>query len=231
MALVVAISKGVIPAPQIVSEARVVAVSGNSLAVGFTLPQIRIDLTGISFKQRHGASGPEFSFDFGTLRIDLSQEIFISSSLTPCEQRKWTAHEIGHANDNRDLMDQLEAEFTPYGVIQDVFHNGTWYPRTDFALVQNLIQQDIGDAFRSLEAAAVAAHDTVAEYRRVAREILRDCPGPIHYRVNRGDTLSAIALHYYGTASRWNRIYEANRATIGPNPNVIRPGQTLVIPK
>ncbi len=231
MAFTVTISKGTIPAAQAISPTALQAKTGNSLAVGLTLPTISIDLTAVSFKQRSGTSGLEFSFDFGDLKINLRQEIFLSSSLTACEQRKWMAHEIGHANDNRDLMDDLEAEFTPYGVIQDVFYNGVWYPRSDFSLVQGLIQQDIGDAFRALTQAAATSHDSIAEYRRVAREILRDCPGPLQYVINRGETLSGIALHYYGSASKWNKIYEANRATIGPNPNVIRAGQTIVIPK
>jgi hypothetical protein len=45
-----------------------------------------------------------------------------------------------------------------------------------------------------------------------------------------GDTLSKIAQQYYGDPSLWTRIYAANRSVIGPNPNLIFPGQTLVIP-
>ncbi len=231
MALNVTISKGSIPSPKVVTPATVAAKAGNAQALGLTLPFINIDLTGVSFKQRRATGGPEFSFDFGTLRITLRQEVYIANDLTECERRKWAEHERGHVDDNRDVMDRLEAEFMPYGMIQDVFVNGTWYPRTQFTLVQNLIQQDIGDAFRTLTEAEVAAHDTIAEYRRVAREILRDCPGPIRYRIQRGDTLSAIALHYYGAASKWKKIHEANRDTIGSNPNMIIAGQTIIIPK
>ena len=35
---------------------------------------------------------------------------------------------------------------------------------------------------------------------------------------------------YLGDGSRYNEIYEANKAIIGSNPNVIKPGQTLTIP-
>lgn len=45
-----------------------------------------------------------------------------------------------------------------------------------------------------------------------------------------GDTLSKIAQHYYGNPSLWTRIYAVNSSLIGPNPNLIFPGQTLVIP-
>lgn len=45
------------------------------------------------------------------------------------------------------------------------------------------------------------------------------------YTVRRGDTLSAIARRF--GLSGWRGLYERNRAAIGGNPNVIRPGQRL----
>ena len=47
------------------------------------------------------------------------------------------------------------------------------------------------------------------------------------------ETLSHIALKYYGSAvkDKWMVIYEANREAIGENPNVLRPGLVLKIPK
>ena len=41
--------------------------------------------------------------------------------------------------------------------------------------------------------------------------------------------LMGIARRLYGDANRWPEIYEANRAVIGNNPDVIRCGQQLVI--
>lgn len=46
------------------------------------------------------------------------------------------------------------------------------------------------------------------------------------YTVVRGDTLSGIAARF-GTT--WQAIYAANRGIIGSNPNLIRPGQVLVV--
>ncbi len=48
------------------------------------------------------------------------------------------------------------------------------------------------------------------------------------YTVKGGDTLSKIGRHH-GVA--WREIYEANRDVIGDNPDLIKPGQTLRIPK
>lgn len=48
------------------------------------------------------------------------------------------------------------------------------------------------------------------------------------YTVKSGDTLSAIGKHH-GVA--WREIYEANKDVIGDDPDKIRPGQTLRIPR
>jgi LysM repeat protein len=55
---------------------------------------------------------------------------------------------------------------------------------------------------------------------------------PSDYIVNPGDTLSGIALTFYGSGSElfWRRIYDENRGVIGPDPNRIQPGQRLHIP-
>ena len=50
------------------------------------------------------------------------------------------------------------------------------------------------------------------------------------YVVVSGDTLSKIAKREYGDSTRWPRIYEANTDII-KNPDHIRPGQKLRIPK
>lgn len=53
------------------------------------------------------------------------------------------------------------------------------------------------------------------------------------HTVKEGETLSHIALRYYGNASEKHsmHIYNANRATIGGDPNMILAGQELTIPK
>jgi nucleoid-associated protein YgaU len=55
---------------------------------------------------------------------------------------------------------------------------------------------------------------------------------PVIYIVKSGDTLGGIALHFYGNGTQpfWRRIYNANQAVIGPDPDSIQPGQPLVIP-
>jgi nucleoid-associated protein YgaU len=56
--------------------------------------------------------------------------------------------------------------------------------------------------------------------------------GAACYTVQSGDSLSRIATQFYGSgsANNVNKIYYSNMATIGSNPNLIRPGQKLYIP-
>ncbi|GAA4014227.1 hypothetical protein GCM10022408_29230 [Hymenobacter fastidiosus] len=50
------------------------------------------------------------------------------------------------------------------------------------------------------------------------------------YTVVSGDSLSKIAKHHYGDAAKWHQIYDANKATIGANPDHIEVGQVLTLP-
>lgn len=56
--------------------------------------------------------------------------------------------------------------------------------------------------------------------------------GDACYTVQSGDSLSRISQNFYGNQSADNvaRIYYSNQETIGPNPNLISPGQKLFIP-
>ena len=49
------------------------------------------------------------------------------------------------------------------------------------------------------------------------------------HEVASGDTLSALAKRYYGDASKYNRIFEANRDQLN-DPDKIKVGQRLKIP-
>jgi len=52
------------------------------------------------------------------------------------------------------------------------------------------------------------------------------------YTVKPGDDLSKIAKEVYGDGSNTNgdKIYEANKAVIGDNKNMLKVGQVLNIP-
>ena len=50
------------------------------------------------------------------------------------------------------------------------------------------------------------------------------------HTIEPGDTLASIAEKVYGDPTLWRRIYEANRETIGDNPDNITVGTQLRIP-
>ena len=71
--------------------------------------------------------------------------------------------------------------------------------------------------------AAAGQAQTTARLTRAAPAASRT------YAVRPGDTLSRIAVRFYGNPGRWTWIYAANRAKIR-NPDVIYAGERLAIP-
>lgn len=52
---------------------------------------------------------------------------------------------------------------------------------------------------------------------------------PTFYTVKKGDTLSKIAKQHYGSADKWDELFNANQEVI-EHPDRIYPGQTIRIP-
>lgn len=50
------------------------------------------------------------------------------------------------------------------------------------------------------------------------------------YEVQSGDTLLSIARDQLGDTTQWRRIYDANKDTIGPDPDKLKLGMSLKIP-
>jgi nucleoid-associated protein YgaU len=73
--------------------------------------------------------------------------------------------------------------------------------------------------------AGASTEDTMADDKTPAA----DNPYTQTYVVQSGDTLSKIAQKYYGDASLYTRIFQANRDVLS-DPNKISPGQKLRIP-
>ena len=64
---------------------------------------------------------------------------------------------------------------------------------------------------------------------RKAPEIVVPKPENQFYTVKKGDYLSKISKEVYGDANKYNIIFEANKPML-KNPDLIYPGQVLVIP-
>jgi nucleoid-associated protein YgaU len=77
----------------------------------------------------------------------------------------------------------------------------------------------------------ILAAGNIAGVEKVVEEISvkESSPPAQHHTVVKGDTLSAIAKKYYGDASLYPRIFEANKPML-KDPDKIYPGQSLRIP-
>jgi nucleoid-associated protein YgaU len=82
----------------------------------------------------------------------------------------------------------------------------------------------IASAARLMNPGATSAASTPT-----SRPAVDTSQAPRYHTVVEGDSLSRISLRYYGTANRWQEIYEANRDVLS-RENVLRPGQRLQLP-
>lgn len=69
-------------------------------------------------------------------------------------------------------------------------------------------------------------YNTTGDYGWMDTDSIRLVDAQTIYVVQKGDTLSSIAEKYNTT---WQKLYEDNKSVIGDNPNLIIPGQKLVI--
>jgi soluble lytic murein transglycosylase-like protein len=80
-----------------------------------------------------------------------------------------------------------------------------------------LISIAAGGVAKSLVAVTISLHPGAAQ------------PAGHDITVQRGDSLSAISLHEYGTAAEWPALWWANRRQV-PDPSMIVPGERLIVP-
>jgi LysM repeat protein len=78
--------------------------------------------------------------------------------------------------------------------------------------------------------AQASPHPVTAHLDAVVQTAAPAAPAARTYKVRSGDTLSGIALRYYGHASEWHGLYRVNRSKIS-NPDLIYAGQVLAVPK
>ena len=78
---------------------------------------------------------------------------------------------------------------------------------------------------------ALAAAALLLTSAGAASQDVRVAPNaPQSYTVQKGDSLSKIAKKHLGDGNAWRKIYEANKALIGEDPDKIFPGQTHTLP-
>ena len=100
---------------------------------------------------------------------------------------------------------------------------------SDSSLSDKIIQEQ---KRQELEATARKLKEAQRERLDAAKQKIRDRAAAAKaktYVIQAGDTLGKIAKQFYGDASRWKEIAEANKDQI-PNPDKIQVGQEIKIP-
>jgi hypothetical protein len=75
-----------------------------------------------------------------------------------------------------------------------------------------------------------AVHTTTLDVQGVQRDRTSLSAGPHVKIVVSGNTLSGIAEQKYGNPACWPGVYDANKKTIGSDPDVITVGERLTLP-
>lgn len=135
----------------------------------------------------------------------------------------------------------IRITFDPYHSIPDLLYGSAW--------VNTLLKASGVPAMERRKAGTFWGNDYAKERNLIREDIFADNPpiplphapspdrpapgnGQRTHTVQPGDWLSKIAIAYYGDVNKWRVIYEhpENKRTIGPNPDLIKIGQRLVIP-
>ena len=87
----------------------------------------------------------------------------------------------------------------------------------------------VGEKSQAVEAASAARETApVARESQAPGVAALGVQGGMH-KVERGESLWAIAARWYSDARLWPRIFRANRERI-PNPDLIHPGLQITVP-
>lgn len=129
------------------------------------------------------------------------------------------------------------AQFNESFVIKDLFLKFVG-PKGLATLVMEVLATTVGDSeataqmfeeFKEEKKSGVGPKRATMRLDPILIQAGEPLPGGT-YTVKRGDSLSKIAQRAYGDMMKYPQIYAANRKTIGPNVNLIEPGQVLFIP-
>jgi putative chitinase len=115
-----------------------------------------------------------------------------------------------------------------WGLAKRYYNNGFLW--VEIAKANNLKNPDIIPVGTELKIPAVKAGDNASETRESQNQVSggKTSAVPASYTVQKGDNLCKIARRIFADCRRGWDIAKANRL---PNPDLIRPGQELVIPK
>ncbi len=167
----------------VISGAGITVPAGRT-PVGFTLPSISDDQTGLNFNMRNGNT--QYIFDTGTLILTLRQQIFLLNSLGHCARSYWLRHEMHHVRDNVNIMNRIDSVLRADPQFASMLVNPTVWRAVAAGSPFSIVRQRIGVVFSRMTSNAVSNVDTAAEYARVERTIRARCGGAIDRILKKG---------------------------------------------
>lgn len=177
----------------------------------------------------------EADFHVGNRRTQLSWEAFLPSHYDP-HYCRYVA--IPDPIDARDRLVNWRIAGTVLRLIATGQHGQR---RRDLINVPVIIST-LNPEYRGGEPGDIWYEITLRQFREVQIRTVAEAnvgdtlarldviPVPGRYVVQDGDTLWLIAKLQLGYGERWETLYNLNRETIGPDPNIVVPGTVLVMP-
>jgi LysM repeat protein len=142
-------------------------------------------------------------------------------------------------------MDRLEQLKSKYASVLDLIKQkgvvlSHLHVQNDKLFIQGAapsetIKNDVWNAIKAVDSgysdltADISVDSSLPQSAAAAAAAAPGGGGSQTYTVAPGDSLSKIAKQFYGNANDYMRIFEANQDKLS-DPNVIKPGQQLVIP-
>lgn len=88
------------------------------------------------------------------------------------------------------------------------------------------------DRLRVGQTLVIPPHPRRVVSNRTSKPVPKAIPsGARSHTVSDGESLSSIAERYYGHEKHWTRVFEANSSTLGGDPDRLRIGMVLVVPR
>lgn len=124
-----------------------------------------------------------------------------------------------------DVKEPEEKPNYKFKIGDKVIINGKLYKSSDAEKYSGIVSNKITNITR-IANGTKHPYNTTGDLGWMDENDIKYYSNKITYIVKKGDCLSAIAKKYN---TSWRKIYEDNKNIIGDNPNIIKPGQVLII--
>jgi hypothetical protein len=177
MPLTITTQNDPLPASKIVAVAdigKLATDSGNLVSVGMTpagitTSNLRTDLTGLSYDVEQSPI-IRVRCKSGSVKLILSQQVYLSQDLSTIEREEWGKHEQLHVADNKAILAGILTSIRSDRALKEILIDCQWVPLAK-GKINDLILGAMEAMWKSLTAAATRKRDTASEYARVTNII------------------------------------------------------------